>query len=158
MNYGWDASAEHGSEEVSGELDMNLLDENAARERPKWAEEGHYCKLQLNAGALLERTVDLTPALAGDLVDELARGYSQPWFQSLVQQCAQECCHDQMAFLMRLQDIAFEVQRPVLENWGFEGNEQGLFDMTSIFREYTDGCHRASALWWLQERLDACLM
>ena len=79
-------------------------------------------------------------------MDELARGYSQPWFQALVQNCLDECCHDQQQLLQRLHDIAFEaefkdlkrnridhsnrslspqVQKPVLENWGFEGNDQG---------------------------------
>ena len=44
------------------------------------------------------------------------------------------------------------MQRPILENWGFEGNEQGLFDMTSILRE-----HAYHAPGWLQEKIDACL-
>lgn len=48
--------------------------------------------------------------------------------------------------------LSLEVQRPILENWGFEGNEQGLFDMTSILLEHSKAAPR-----WLQEKIDRCL-
>ena len=51
---------------------------------------------------------DLTLTLTGDFVDELARGYSQPWFQDLVRQCIEES-GDQQTLLERLHDVAFEV-------------------------------------------------
>ncbi len=50
---------------------------------------------------------DLTLTLTGDFVDELARGYAQPWFQELLKQCSHECSNRE-AFLQRLQDVAFE--------------------------------------------------
>merc|ERR1712150_132501 len=90
--------------------------------------------------------------LTGDFIDELARGYSQPWFQTLVHDCAQGCGHDRHAFLTRLQDLAFEVQRPILENWGFAGDLQGVYDMTSIIRE-----HSVDMPAWLREKRDRCL-
>ncbi|CAE7929219.1 TATDN1 [Symbiodinium sp. KB8] len=126
---------------------MNLMDENAARRRPGGACNGasdRQC-------STWERTSDLTLTLTGDFVDELARGYSQPWFQDLVRQCIEES-GDQQTLLERLHDVAFEVQKPVLENWGFEGNDQGLFDMTSILRE-----HSAHGPLWLQEKIFSCL-
>ncbi|CAE7530559.1 TATDN1 [Symbiodinium natans] len=110
-----------------------------------------------------ERTADLTVTLLGDFVDELAEGYAQPWFQELLleqpearelschepgSESARECAR---AFLRRLQELAFQVQRPILQSWGFEG-EQGLFDMTSILLE-----HSKTGPSWLQEKIDACL-
>ncbi|CAK9044571.1 unnamed protein product [Durusdinium trenchii] len=136
----------------AGAKDTNLMDENAAKMRPSWAVDGTEPK-DATAGVPLERTFDLTLTLTGDFVDELARGYSQPWFQELLKLCSEECGEDRERFICRLQDIAFEVQRPILENWGFEGNEQGLFDMTSILRE-----HSRTAPNWLQEKIDRCLL
>lgn len=52
-------------------------------------------------------TKDLTLTLTGDFVDELARGYAQPWFQELLKRCSHECSNRE-AFLQRLQDVAFE--------------------------------------------------
>lgn len=126
----------------------NLMDENAAKERPSWDHEILESRPSVEP---LERTFDLTLTLTGDFVDELARGYSQPWFQELLKRCSDEPA-DRETFLRRLQDIAFEVQRPILENWGFEGNEQGLYDMTSILLQ-----HSKEAPAWLQEKIDNCL-
>eukprot|EP00439_Symbiodinium_sp_Y106_P064350 s336_g10.t1 len=126
---------------------MSLMDENAARRRP-----GRTCNGASDRQcSTWERTSELTLTLTGDFVDELARGYSQPWFQDLVRQCIEES-GDQQTLLERLHDVAFEVQKPVLENWGFGGNDQGLFDMTSILRE-----HSAHGPLWLQEKIFSCL-
>eukprot|EP00931_Biecheleriopsis_adriatica_P030756 TRINITY_DN18093_c0_g1_i1.p1 TRINITY_DN18093_c0_g1~~TRINITY_DN18093_c0_g1_i1.p1 ORF type:complete len:494 (-),score=122.37 TRINITY_DN18093_c0_g1_i1:70-1551(-) len=135
--------------------EINLMDENAARLRPAWATGADTSSLtMMEESCQMERTFHLTLTLAGDFVDELARGYAQPWFQELIRKCAEECSYDRERFLLKLQDVAFEVQRPILENWGFEGNEQGLFDMTSILLEHSlDG-----GPIWLQEKVDRCLM
>mmetsp|Transcript_33756 Transcript_33756/g.78011 ORF Transcript_33756/g.78011 Transcript_33756/m.78011 type:complete len:463 (+) Transcript_33756:28-1416(+) len=128
----------------------NLMDENAARERPAWAVSG-VSPTRVPAPPM-ERTFDLTLTLTGDFVDELIRGYSQPWFQELVSRCGQECGSDRQKFLHQLCDVAFEVQKPILENWGFEGNEQGLYDMTSILRE-----HSCDGPAWLREKISSCM-
>eukprot|EP00933_Yihiella_yeosuensis_P082105 TRINITY_DN95864_c0_g1_i1.p1 TRINITY_DN95864_c0_g1~~TRINITY_DN95864_c0_g1_i1.p1 ORF type:complete len:579 (+),score=158.54 TRINITY_DN95864_c0_g1_i1:63-1799(+) len=151
-----------GSEKKNAEAsDINLMDENAARERPSWAVEldtaRARCVTEPESFEPMERSFDLTLTLAGDFVDELARGYAQPWFQELVQKCAKDCGYDREKFLVRLQDVAFEVQRPILENWGFEGDEQGLYDMTSILREHLQGTGKEGVPSWLQERIDQCL-
>mmetsp|Transcript_84216 Transcript_84216/g.222154 ORF Transcript_84216/g.222154 Transcript_84216/m.222154 type:complete len:135 (+) Transcript_84216:1-405(+) len=101
----------------------------------------------------------LTLTLSGDFIEELARGYSQQWFQDLVHACARDCHYDRSDFLRRLQHIAFEVQKPVLENWGFEGDAQGLYDMTCILQEHSRGCRSdgSDAPAWLKERVDSCL-
>lgn len=139
--------SEHDPRSIYG-----LMDENAAKERV--STNANYATAE--GSGLLQRTCDLTLALAGDLLDELSRGYSQPWFQELVDQCAQESNFRREEFLRRLQEVAFEVQRPILENWGFEGNEQGVYDMVSILREHTEsGDERAPR--WINEKRDKCL-
>merc|ERR1740121_2519902 len=102
--------------------------------------------------------MDLTLTLAGDFVAELERGYSQRWFQDLVHQCARDCDYDRCRFLDRLQHIAFEVQRPILENWGFDGDAQGLYDMTCILQEHSRGGGGGGAPQpWLRQRIEQCL-
>jgi len=129
----------------------NLMDENAARAPPN-----HDVRNCTAASKPLERTCDLTIVLTGDLLDELARGYSQEWFQESVRACARESRGDREQFVSRLHEIAFGVQRPILKNWGFDDDIQGVFDMTSIIREHTGGNGKEVPV-WLQEKRDACL-
>jgi hypothetical protein len=138
--------------EQHGEV-AHLMDENAAKVRPQ---KNRHSLQPSASGQPLERTCELTVVLTGDLLDELARGYSQEWFQELVRTCAQECHDDMERFVSRLQDIAFEVQRPILKNWGFEDDLQGVLDVTSIILEHTGGNGREVPTWLLEKR-DACL-
>lgn len=101
-----------------------------------------------------ERQIHLTAALAGDLMDQLAEAYSQRWFQEKVRKCARDSGYERSVFLLRLRDIAFEVQKPVLENWGFDGNEQGLREMTAAIRDHAAGKEMPP---WLKDKQDNCL-
>lgn len=101
----------------------------------------------------LERSVTLTAALAGDLLDELADGYAQGWYQARVRKCAIDSNFDKMLFMSRLKGIAFEVQRPILEKWGFEGNEQGVREMTVAIREHGGKLGDGMPA-WLKEKSD----
>jgi len=131
-----------------------LMDENAAIKPQQW--NGGTLRTPTHSETRLERTCDLTLVLAGDFLDELARGYSQEWFQELVRACAAKCRANREEFVSKLHDVAFEVQRPILVNWGFEGNLQGVFDMTSIIREHTGGNGKEVPAWF-QKKRDACL-
>lgn len=104
----------------------------------------------------LERSVQLTAALAGDLIDELAEGYGQGWFQDRVRKCARDSGFERTVFLMRLKAIAFEVQKPILEKWGFEGSAHGVREMTVAIREHAgrDGQEMPA---WLKAKQDRCL-
>lgn len=104
----------------------------------------------------LERKIHLTAALAGDLMDELATAYGQKWFQERVRKCARDSGYERSVFLMRLKDVAFEVQKPVLEKWGFEGNEHGVREMTAAIREHA-GKNGKDMPEWLKEKQDRCL-
>merc|ERR1712176_1113839 len=102
----------------------------------------------------LERNIHLTKELAGDLMDELAQAYGQKWFQEKVRKCARDSGYERTVFLLRLRDLAFEVQRPVLVKWGFEGNSQGVREMTAAIRDHVKDGEMPP---WLQEKQDKCL-
>merc|ERR1711976_878652 len=101
----------------------------------------------------LERNVQLTAALAGELMDELSEAYDQGWYQERVQKCARDSSFDKSVFLMRLKDIAFEAQKPVLVKWGFDGSAQGVREMTAAIQEHTG--ERMPT--WLGEKRERCL-
>mmetsp|Transcript_53937 Transcript_53937/g.167164 ORF Transcript_53937/g.167164 Transcript_53937/m.167164 type:complete len:494 (+) Transcript_53937:83-1564(+) len=102
----------------------------------------------------LQRNVQLTAALAGDLMDELAEAYAQKWFQERVRKCARDSGFERSVFLLRLKDVAFEVQKPVLKKWGFEGNEQGVREMTAAIRDHAANGEMPM---WLKKKQDKCL-
>mmetsp|Transcript_107631 Transcript_107631/g.299830 ORF Transcript_107631/g.299830 Transcript_107631/m.299830 type:complete len:493 (-) Transcript_107631:336-1814(-) len=104
--------------------------------------------------APVERKIQLTAALAGDLMDELAEAYSQKWFQERVHKCARDSGFERSVFLLRLKDVAFEVQKPVLKKWGFEGNEQGVREMTAAIRDHAANGEMPA---WLKKKQDKCL-
>jgi len=101
-----------------------------------------------------ERKVQLTAALAGELMDELAEAYSQPWFQARVHKCARDSGFERSVFLLRLKDVAFKAQKPVLKKWGFDGNEQGVREMTAAIRDHAVGGDMPA---WLKQKQDRCL-
>lgn len=102
----------------------------------------------------LERNITLTAALAGDLMDELATAYGQKWFQDRVRKCARDSGFERSVFLMRLKDVAFDVQKPVLEKWGFEGSEHGVREMTAAIRDHAANGQMPE---WLTKKQDRCL-
>ena len=76
--------------------------------------------------------------------------------QERVRKCARDSGYERSVFLMRLKDVAFEVQKPVLEKWGFEGNEHGVREMTAAIREHA-GKNGKDMPEWLKEKQDRCL-
>jgi len=100
----------------------------------------------------LERNIHLTIAHAGDLIDELTEGYKQRWYQERVRKCARDSGYERSVFLTRLKDVAFEVQKPILVKWGFEGNDDGVREMTAAIRVHTKDMPD-----WLKEKQNKCL-
>ena len=86
-----------------------------------------------------QRDIQLTAALAGELIDELAEAYRAKWFQERVRKCARDSGYESSIFQMRLQDVALKVQKPILTKWGFEGNENGRRDMIAAIKEHSGG-------------------
>jgi len=106
----------------------------------------------------IERRIQLTAKLAGELLDQLAEAYSQKWFQERVRKCARDSGFERSVFLMRLKDVAFKVQKPVLERWGFEGTEQGVREMTASIRDHAASAANGGELpTELREKQDRCL-
>jgi len=133
-----------------------VIPESVRTERAEIDDEKERRKKAMADQKPLERQIHLTAALAGDLMDELADGYSQSWFQERVRKCARDSGYERSVFLMRLKGIAFEVQKPVLVKWGFEGNEQGVREMTAAIREHA-GKNGQEMPAWLKEKQDRCL-
>lgn len=115
--------------------------------------------IKTEAPRKLERDVQLTVALAGDLMDELTEAYGQRWFQERVQKCARDSGFQKEVFLPRLRGVAFDVQKPILEKWGFEGSVHGVREMTMAIRECArnPSTGRQAMPDWLQQKQDRCL-
>mmetsp|Transcript_134857 Transcript_134857/g.336507 ORF Transcript_134857/g.336507 Transcript_134857/m.336507 type:complete len:480 (-) Transcript_134857:111-1550(-) len=137
----------------SGDRENEVEDEAAARREAIAAEEKPKA---VEAIKPLERKIQLTEALAGELIDELADAYGQRWFQERVQKCARDSGFERTVFLRRLKGVAFDVQRPVLEKWGFEGNDHGVREMTAAIRDHA-GKDGQSMPDWLKKKQDRCL-
>lgn len=101
----------------------------------------------------LERSIHLTAALAGELLDELSEAYEGKSYQETVRKCAFDSGWERSVFLTRLQKVAFGVQRPVLEKWGFEGSDQGVREMQAAIREHTNQAMPD----WLKAKQRRCL-
>eukprot|EP00927_Polykrikos_kofoidii_P044674 TRINITY_DN38578_c0_g2_i1.p1 TRINITY_DN38578_c0_g2~~TRINITY_DN38578_c0_g2_i1.p1 ORF type:complete len:487 (+),score=125.82 TRINITY_DN38578_c0_g2_i1:95-1555(+) len=101
----------------------------------------------------LKRSVQLTQALAGDLLDDLAEAYGERRFQERVRKCAHDSNFDKRIFLSRLKGVAFEIQKVIIERWGFEGSSQGIWEMTAAIRD-TMGKNPPP---WLKEKQIKCL-
>lgn len=134
-------------EEATKQLEAPLQSREVDSDKPRKAVE---------APRPLERNIHLTAALAGDLMDELAEAYGQKTFQERVRKCARDSGYERSVFLMRLKDVAFEVQKPVLEKWGFEGNEHGVREMTAAIRDHA-GKNGKEMPQWLKEKQERCL-
>lgn len=142
-----------------GEREKELEDAKAANlalptEEAKEAREVHK-KLAKEAKPL-ENAITLTAAQAGELIDALSEAYSDRRFQERVQKCARDSGYERSIFLMRLRDIALEVQIPVLEKWGFEGNDHGVREMQAAIRNHVGRKPGEEMPAWLKEKQDKC--
>lgn len=131
-------------------------DEEAARHQHAVVAEDETHKLPKAPLRQLDRNIQLTEALAAELMDQLAAAYGQAWFQERVQKCARDSGFERLVFLRRLKGVAFEVQKLVLERWGFEGSEHGVREMTAAIRDLAgkDGKGMSEVL---KEKQDRCL-
>jgi len=84
-----------------------------------------------------ERTMTLTKAQAGELIDELLAIYSDAAFQKRVHADAKAVMYEYQPFVRRLRKTAFGVQEPVLVKWGFDPSEEGLQEMMVCLSDHT---------------------
>lgn len=138
----------------SGDREKELAD--AAKQAEALPQQEEIVDAKKETAKPLERNIRLTASLAGDLIDELTDAYSARWFQERVQKCARDSGYERTIFMLRLKDIAFEVQKPVLEKWGFEGSHHGVREMQAAIRE-TVGTEPGQEMpEWLKKKQDRC--
>lgn len=85
----------------------------------------------------LERSVTVTRAQAGELLEELMAAYSDLAFQKKVHADAKAALYEYQPFLRRLKKTAFTVQEPILVKWGFDPSEEGLQEMMLCLSDHT---------------------
>lgn len=85
----------------------------------------------------VERSVTLTKKQASSLLDELYAAYGEHDFQKKVHFAAKQTQFEMQPFLKALRRVAFEVQRPILEKWGFDPTEEGLKEMEWCLGDHT---------------------
>merc|ERR1719161_729104 len=76
-----------------------------------------------------------------DLLDALEEAYSEPQFVQRVDKLIKDVRLDPKAFLTNLKKVAFEVQLPVLERWGFELNPRGVLEMQCAIQDHSQGAN-----------------
>merc|ERR1719401_1496799 len=133
--------------------DRELEDSKRSEALPQQAKE----QKKIEPMRPLERTIHLTAALAGELVDELTEAYRDRRFQERVQKCARDSGYERAVFLSRLKEVAFEVQKPVLEKWGFEGSHHGVREMQAAIRDHVGRKEGEDLPEWLKAKQEKCL-
>eukprot|EP00933_Yihiella_yeosuensis_P030321 TRINITY_DN23975_c0_g1_i2.p1 TRINITY_DN23975_c0_g1~~TRINITY_DN23975_c0_g1_i2.p1 ORF type:complete len:477 (+),score=119.48 TRINITY_DN23975_c0_g1_i2:155-1432(+) len=81
----------------------------------------------------------LTREGAEDLLIALRDAYRDTSFQMQVLKLARDVRGEKRAFLSNLKSLALPLQKPVLEKFGFEPNEQGVMEMTRAIQDWTRG-------------------
>jgi len=76
---------------------------------------------------------------ASDLLDDLEAAYTDPNFVRRVDKLIQDVRFDSRAFMSNLGAVAFDVQTPLLQKWGFEPSAEGLAEMRAAMRDFTRG-------------------
>jgi len=90
---------------------------------------------------------------AREALSELKRAYEEEAFAQSVRQLAKRVAFEQRAFLVNLRALALEVQRPILEARGFDGDVEGLRRLEAAV---LGAVARAEAPAVLRELLLAC--
>lgn len=89
----------------------------------------------IGAAGLADKS--LTRDGADDLLDDLGRLYTDPWFVERVDKLACDMKLDAEYFVAGLGKAAFEAVLPVLEKWGFEASKLGIMQLHSALRAHT---------------------
>eukprot|EP00928_Gymnodinium_smaydae_P023424 TRINITY_DN1933_c1_g2_i2.p1 TRINITY_DN1933_c1_g2~~TRINITY_DN1933_c1_g2_i2.p1 ORF type:complete len:552 (+),score=172.26 TRINITY_DN1933_c1_g2_i2:65-1657(+) len=100
----------------------------------------------LAAARHVERSVTLTGKQAQQLLEELLATYSDEAFQEKVHKCARAVLFEMEPFLRRLKRVAFTVQEPLLQKWGFDPTEEGLQEMMLCLGDHTSKSDALKAL------------
>ena len=82
----------------------------------------------------------LSTQQAFDIVEKLADGYQSKEIQDLIKEALKKRSNNPQdpEFRLRLAEIAMIVQKPILEEYGFEPNKKGLTEMLSALYQHED--------------------
>lgn len=99
----------------------------------------------------------LTKDSAAELLEELRSAYEDTVFRKQVAKLARDVRWNKTQFVPILRKVALDVQRPVLEKWGFEASAAGAAEVELALQDHTrgepgTGAGRDAAL---QEKADA---
>eukprot|EP00930_Biecheleria_cincta_P006390 TRINITY_DN107399_c0_g1_i1.p1 TRINITY_DN107399_c0_g1~~TRINITY_DN107399_c0_g1_i1.p1 ORF type:complete len:208 (+),score=43.33 TRINITY_DN107399_c0_g1_i1:41-664(+) len=112
-----------------------------------------------NAGIVQPRrhAVELTAQLSARLFDELANAYAEEWFQIRARKCVADAGKDTAKICEMLMDVVFDVQKPILRNWGFPGDGRCRYDLGAILwgRSSEDDTQMPD---WLRAKREKCLL
>jgi len=81
----------------------------------------------------------LTKDSAADLLEELRHVYEDTVFRKQVAKLARDVRWDKTEFVFHLRKVAMEVQRPILERWGFDASLQGVSEVELALQDHTRG-------------------
>eukprot|EP00812_Abedinium_dasypus_P009967 NODE_3618_length_763_cov_327.135593.p1 GENE.NODE_3618_length_763_cov_327.135593~~NODE_3618_length_763_cov_327.135593.p1 ORF type:complete len:188 (+),score=68.68 NODE_3618_length_763_cov_327.135593:3-566(+) len=68
----------------------------------------------------------LTEERAAPILRDLKAGYEDPAWAKRSRELARQCHFEHRSFLINLRSLAFEVQKPILLDHGFEASQKGL--------------------------------
>eukprot|EP00931_Biecheleriopsis_adriatica_P021503 TRINITY_DN14045_c0_g1_i1.p1 TRINITY_DN14045_c0_g1~~TRINITY_DN14045_c0_g1_i1.p1 ORF type:complete len:687 (-),score=191.03 TRINITY_DN14045_c0_g1_i1:9-2069(-) len=125
-------------------LDKNIFSEDRAGVRAtttvlEHVAGGEQMKREMPGRLHDESRKQLTRDGAEDLLLALRDAYRDSTFQLQVLKLAQDVRGEKRAFLTHLKRVALPLQKPVLEQFGFEPSEQGLKEMTRALQDHTRG-------------------
>merc|ERR1712060_623791 len=78
----------------------------------------------------------LTKDSAIDLLDELQRAYSDPGYQQQMRKLVRDVRWNKTDFMTHMRKVALNVQKPVLEKWGFEPSFPGVAEMELAIQDH----------------------
>eukprot|EP00747_Dinoflagellata_sp_TGD_P090693 gnl/TRDRNA2_/TRDRNA2_164794_c0_seq2.p1 gnl/TRDRNA2_/TRDRNA2_164794_c0~~gnl/TRDRNA2_/TRDRNA2_164794_c0_seq2.p1 ORF type:complete len:637 (+),score=190.35 gnl/TRDRNA2_/TRDRNA2_164794_c0_seq2:3-1913(+) len=81
----------------------------------------------------------LTREGAEELLEALKTAYSDTTLQQQVAKLAHDVKWDRQAFLTNMKKVTLDVQKPVLERWGFEPSKKGVTEMQMALMDHTQG-------------------
>jgi len=76
---------------------------------------------------------------ARELLEALIEAYSDVSFQRRVRKLSRDVNRDRAQFMLGLKGVAFEVQKPVLERWGFVPTLEGVKEMQAAIQDHSFG-------------------
>merc|ERR1712118_437497 len=95
----------------------------------------------------------LTKEGAEELLEALLWAHGDSDFQQKVKKFTYDVHGDKVAFLVTLKKVAFEVQGPLLEKWGFEASLKGVAEMQMALQDHTRGKNAEPELRQLAEEV-----